>query len=132
MAKSKTPPSGGRKPNRMMLSRTLFVLIVCGIVAFSALGVQLFRVMILHHNEYESGAIAQQVRRKEVTAMRGTIYDRNGKIVKRVTTDAGEVEDDENDNEGENTNTGDNTGTNTGDNTNQGGGSDNNGGVEEG
>ena len=81
MAKSKTPPSGGRKPNRMMLSRTLFVLIVCGIVAFSALGVQLFRVMILHHNEYESGAIAQQVRRKEVTAMRGTIYDRNGKIL---------------------------------------------------
>ena len=66
------------------------------------------------------------------TSIQITCYDRNGKIVKRVTTDAGEVEDDENDNEGENTNTGDNTGTNTGDNTNQGGGSDNNGGVEEG
>ena len=86
MAKTKTPPSGGRKPNHMMLSRTLVVLIVCGIVAFFALGVQLFRVMILKHSEYESGAIAQQVRRKEVTAMRGTIYDRNGKILAQSAT----------------------------------------------
>jgi nucleoid DNA-binding protein len=65
------------------------------------------------------------------TSIQITCYDRNGEIVKRVTTDAGEVEDEDNDNEGDNTDTGDNTGTNTGDNTNQGGGSDNNGGVEE-
>ena len=67
------------------------------------------------------------------TSVAITCYDRDGKIVKRVTsTDDAEVED--NDNEGENTNQGGtNTGTNTGDNTNQGGGSDNNGGgVEEG
>ena len=48
------------------------------------------------------------------TSVNITCYDRNGKVVKRVTTDAGEVEDP--DNEG-----GDNTGTQTGDNTNQGG-----------
>ena len=46
------------------------------------------------------------------TSVNITCYDRNGKVVKRVTTDAGEVEDPE---------TGDNTGTQTGDNTNQGG-----------
>lgn len=86
MANAKTPPNGGKKPNHMMLSRTLIVLIVCGIVAFFALGVQLFRVMIIKHDEYESGAIAQQVRRKEVTAMRGTIYDRNGKILAQSAT----------------------------------------------
>ena len=64
------------------------------------------------------------------TSVAITCYDRNGEVVKRVTsTDDAEVED----NEGENTNQGGtNTGTNTGDNTNQGGGSDNNGGVEEG
>ena len=61
------------------------------------------------------------------TSISITCYDVDGNVIKRVTSeDAGEVED----NEGENT--GDNTGTNTGDNTNQGGGSDNNGGVEEG
>ena len=46
------------------------------------------------------------------TSVSITCYDRNGEVVKRVTTDAGEVEDPE---------TGDNTGTQTGDNTNQGG-----------
>ena len=86
MAKSKKPSSGGRKPNRMMLSRTLLVLFVCGIVAFFALGYQLFNLMILRHDELESGAIAQQVRRKEVTAMRGTIYDCNGKILAQSAT----------------------------------------------
>ena len=72
------------------------------------------------------------------TSVAITCYNRNGEVVKRVTsTDDAEVED--NDNEGDNTNQGGtNTGTNTGDNTNQGGGSDNNGGgnnsggVEEG
>ncbi len=47
-----------------------------------------------------------------------TCYDRNGNIVKRVTTDAGEVEDPDTGND-----TGENEGgENTGDNTNQGGG----------
>lgn len=44
------------------------------------------------------------------TSIQITCYDRDGKIVKRVTSDAGEVEDPEDEN-----------GTQTGDNTNQGG-----------
>ena len=68
------------------------------------------------------------------TSVNITCYDRNGKVVKRVTTDAGEVEDPDNE-------TGDNTGTQTGDNTNQGGsqnqnpstgGDNNSGGFDEG
>ena len=52
------------------------------------------------------------------TSIQITCYDRNGKVVKRVTSDAGEIEDpDDTDDNG----TGDNTGTQTGDNTNQGG-----------
>ena len=50
------------------------------------------------------------------TSIQITCYDRDGKIVKRVTTDAGEVEDPEDEN-----------GTQTGDNTNQGGGTTNGG-----
>ena len=48
------------------------------------------------------------------TSVNITCYDRNGEVVKRVTSDSGEVEDPDNE-------TGDNTGTQTGDNTNQGG-----------
>ena len=66
------------------------------------------------------------------TSIQITCYDRNGELVKRVTTDAGEVEDndDENENQNENgggTNTGENTGGNGGD-TPSGGGDDNGGG----
>ena len=68
------------------------------------------------------------------TSVNITCYDRNGKVVKRVTTDAGEVEDPETgDNTG--TQTGDNTGTQTGDNSgsqNQGGGGSGNSGFDEG
>ena len=61
------------------------------------------------------------------TSIQITCYDRDGKVVKRVTSDAGEVEDpDDTDDNG----TGDNTGTQTGDNSgsqNQGGGTTNSG-----
>ena len=50
------------------------------------------------------------------TSIQITCYDRDGKIVKRVTTDAGEVEDDSNDNVNPNPN------DNTGGGENQGGG----------
>lgn len=70
-----------RGPNQMMLRRTLFLMIVCGIVAFIVLGIQLFRLQILQHDELEAKAISQQVRSTTVSASRGTIYDRNGKIL---------------------------------------------------
>ena len=50
------------------------------------------------------------------TSIQITCYDRDGKIVKRVTTDAGEVEEDSNDNVNPNPN------DNTGGGENQGGG----------
>ena len=72
------------------------------------------------------------------TAIQITCIDRDGKVVKRVTsTDDGEVEDNDDEENGGSTNTGENTGgengggTNTGDNTGGntgGGGGDNNGG----
>ena len=69
-----------------------------------------------------------------------TCYDRNGEVIKRVTsTDDGEVEDPENltpnpspsgeGNENQNQNTGGGDNTNTGENTNTGG--DNNGGNDD-
>ena len=68
-------------PNAMMLRRTLFLLIVCGIVAFLVLGIRLFKLQIIDHDLYETAAIEQQVRETTVTAARGTIYDTNMKIL---------------------------------------------------
>ena len=64
-----------------MLRRTLFLLIVCGIVAFAVLGLRLFKLQIMDHDFYETAAIEQQVRETTVTAARGTIYDTNKKIL---------------------------------------------------
>ena len=68
-------------PNAMMLRRTLFLMIVCGIVAFAVLGLRLFKLQIIDHDFYETAAIEQQVRETTVTAARGTIYDTNKKIL---------------------------------------------------
>ena len=68
-------------PNRMMLRRTLFLMIVCGIVAFFALGARLFQLQILDHDMYETAAVEQQLRQTNVPAQRGTIYDRNMNIL---------------------------------------------------
>ncbi len=71
----------GAGPNRMMLRRTLFLLSVCGIAAFIVLAIKLYDIQIVHHDEYEAAAIAQQVRETTVSAARGTIYDRSGLIL---------------------------------------------------
>ena len=71
----------GGGPNRMMLRRTLFLLSVCGIAAFIVLAAKLYDIQIVHHDEYEAAAIAQQVRETTVRAARGTLYDRNGRIL---------------------------------------------------
>ncbi len=68
-------------PNRMMLRRTLFLMVVCGIVAFIALGARLFKLQILDHDTYESAAVEQQLRQTTVSAHRGTLYDRNMNIL---------------------------------------------------
>lgn len=68
-------------PNSMMLRRTLFLLVVCGIVAFLVLAGRLFKLQIVDHDFYETKAISNQVRSVTVNAQRGTIYDSKGKIL---------------------------------------------------
>ena len=70
-----------KAPNSMMLRRTLFLLVVCGIASFLVLSIRLFKLQVIDHDFYESKAIQQQVRDNVVTARRGTIYDTNGKIL---------------------------------------------------
>ncbi|MCL2342815.1 MAG: penicillin-binding transpeptidase domain-containing protein, partial [Firmicutes bacterium] len=83
MAKPDLNPGSGsdRLPNQMMLRRTLFLMTVCGIVAFIILAGRLFQLQVLQHQEYEELAMEQQLRDATLTASRGMILDRNGNIL---------------------------------------------------
>ena len=70
-----------RAPSRTMLRRTLFLLSVCGIAAFAVLAARLYKLQIVDHERYESAAIEQQLRGTAISAARGTIYDRDGRIL---------------------------------------------------
>ena len=79
--KRKTKKNGNVSPNTMMLRRTLFLMVVCGIVAFMLLGLRLFKLQILDHDMYEAAAVDQQLRETTVSSKRGSIYDRNMNIL---------------------------------------------------
>ena len=81
MTERSRKPNPPTTPNAMMLRRTLFLLIVCGIVAFLVLAFRLLKLQVFDHDFYETKAIDQQVRETKVTAARGTIYDANMKIL---------------------------------------------------
>ena len=78
------PPNS--RPNRTMLRRALFLLAACGIAAFAVLMFQLFRLQILRHDELETAALQQQLRRTAIPASRGTIYDREGRVLAMSAT----------------------------------------------
>ena len=86
MAELNRDHSGNRPPNQRMLRRTLFLMIVCGIAAFIVLIGKLYNIQIVHHDEYETAAIEQQVRETALDSGRGTIYDRNMKILAMSAT----------------------------------------------
>lgn len=81
MAKAKRGSTGERPPDRIMLSRTLILLLVCGIAAFIVLLSRLYYLQIVQHEQLESAAIEQQLRETELDSGRGTIYDRNMNIL---------------------------------------------------
>lgn len=70
-----------KRPDKHMLRRTLVLMAVCGIVAFVVLGIRLYILQIKDHDHYEELAVEQQTRQSVITAERGTIYDRNGKVL---------------------------------------------------
>ena len=68
-------------PNRTMVRRTLFLMAVCGILAFSVLAVRLYILQVRDHAKYEELAISQQLRETGSSAERGTIYDCNMNVL---------------------------------------------------
>lgn len=86
MRSSKGKKHGVQRTGKTILSRTLVLLAVCGILAFVVLAVKLYQVMIVQHEYYESKAVENQTRSATVAANRGTIYDATGKILAMSAT----------------------------------------------
>jgi len=70
-----------RRSNRVILRRSLFLMIMFGVVTFGTLLVKLWQIQIIDHDFYEAKAIEQQTSDVTVTANRGTIYDAEGNVL---------------------------------------------------
>ena len=81
LLKAPVPAYDRQKAGHGVLRRTTFIMIFCGILLFIPLIWQLFRLMIVEHDRYESQAISNQTRSTPVTADRGVIYDCNMNIL---------------------------------------------------
>ena len=81
MAQDRHNQQPDRRANRTILGRTLFLMVIFGVVAFIPLFATLYDLQITRHDELEAKALDQQTSDVEVSASRGTIYDRNGQAL---------------------------------------------------
>ncbi|MCL2080219.1 MAG: penicillin-binding transpeptidase domain-containing protein [Oscillospiraceae bacterium] len=70
-----------QKQNRSLLIRTVFLMTVCGVVAFALLAFRLYDIQVVNSAYYESRTLSAQLRETTISATRGSIYDANGKIL---------------------------------------------------
>ncbi len=102
-APAKVPAYDREKAGHGVLRRTTFLMVFCGVLLFLPLIWQLFRLMILEHDRYESEAISNQTSSTRVEANRGVIYDCNmnilaaSKTVDTIFLDPWELHNDEED-----------------------------------
>ena len=82
LLKQTVPVYDREKAGHGVLRRTTFIMVFCGILLFIPLIWQLFQLMIVQHDEFESDAISNQTRSTTVSADRGVIYDCNMNILK--------------------------------------------------
>lgn len=75
-----------RRANRVILGRTIFLMLLFGMILFIPLFIKLYDIQIRQHDHYEQLAIDQQTRDVAVAANRGTIYDSKGKALAMSST----------------------------------------------
>jgi len=63
------------------LARTVFLMAVCGIVAFVVLVTRLYDLQVVNADYYHARALSAQLRQTTIRASRGTIFDTNGNIL---------------------------------------------------
>ncbi len=74
------------KPGKMMITRTVVVMIIMILCLSIVSGSSLVNIMIINGEKYQSKASEQQLYDSLVTAPRGDIYDRNMQILATSTT----------------------------------------------
>ena len=73
LLKDPVPVYDREKASHGVLRRTTFIMIFCGVLLFIPLIWQLFQLMIVQHDKYESKAISNQTRSTSVAADRGRL-----------------------------------------------------------
>ncbi|MGM9619603.1 MAG: peptidoglycan D,D-transpeptidase FtsI family protein, partial [Oscillospiraceae bacterium] len=79
--KPRRKSESSRRADRVIQQRTLWFMGILGLLVFLALFAKLFDLQLLQHETLEEKALRQQTRSVEVSASRGTIYDKNGNIL---------------------------------------------------
>ena len=75
-----------RKANRVILRRTLILMLLFGVVAFAPLFYRLYTIQVRDHATYQQRAIDQQTMDNSVSANRGDILDANGNVLAMSAT----------------------------------------------
>lgn len=75
-----------RRANRTILRRSIFLMVVFGVVMFAPLVHRLWQLCVTDHDYYEELAVRQQTRDVTVSAMRGKILDANGNVMAMSAT----------------------------------------------
>ena len=73
-------------PQRSIRLRLLAAGTAMVLIGFGAVILNLYKIQISNGDYYQQRAIAQQLRTTSITANRGTIYDRNGKVLAASAT----------------------------------------------
>ncbi len=80
-SKPKRQVDPARRAQQTIRRRTLYFLLIFGVCSFVVLFVKLYDLTINRHEEMQERAARQQTQSTTISASRGTIYDRNGKIL---------------------------------------------------
>ena len=82
----KNPSERSRQSKRLVFRRSMVLMGVFGLGLFIPLLIQLWNIAIVHHDEYQTKAIEQQLMDVTVSANRGEILDTNGEVMAMSAT----------------------------------------------
>ena len=85
--RDRTPRKGDHgRSNRSLFRRTIFLMVVLGVGMFLPLIAQLYKLQIVEHDYWQERAANQQTSDVSVSANRGNIYDREGRVLAMSAT----------------------------------------------